>query len=64
MGKGKDIKPEAAEEKKVLSTEEVIIQVLDGYLKQEMGNKVSQFSVQGLMTLMLMAIEQNSKQED
>ena len=50
-----------AEEKVVLSVEEVIGQVLDGYLKQEMGNKVTQFSVQGLMSLMLMAIEQNTK---
>ena len=59
-----DEKQEAVEEKRVLSVEEVIIQVLDGYLKQELGNKVSQFSVQGLMSLMLMAIEQNTKQED
>ena len=59
-------KEEAKQEKVVLSTENVIIQVLDGYLKQELGNKVSQFSVQGLMTLMLMAIEQNNnnKRED
>ena len=55
------VKDKSVEEKVVLSVEEVIGQVLDGYLKQEMGNKVTQFSVQGLMSLMLMAIEQNTK---
>jgi hypothetical protein len=45
-----------------LTTEDVIVQVLDAYLKQEMGNKVTQFNVQGLMNLMLGAIAQN-KQE-
>ena len=48
-------------ESKPLSTEEVITQILNGYLKQELGNKVSQFSVQGLMNLMLMALERNKK---
>lgn len=63
MSNTKDIKVKdiSKKEKVVLSVEEVIGQVLDGYLKQEMGNKVTQFSVQGLMSLMLMAIEQNTK---
>ena len=53
------IKEEVREEQETpLTVEETIVQVLDAYLKQEMGNKVSQFSVQGLMSLMLGSLEQ------
>jgi hypothetical protein len=62
MSKKEEVKTEMVEEEKVLTTEEIIVQVLDSYLQQEIGNKVSQFSVQGLMSLMLGSIAQN-KQE-
>jgi len=42
---------------RVLTTEEIIMQVLNAYLEQELGNRVSQFSVQGLVQVMLGALK-------
>jgi hypothetical protein len=59
----KDIKKE--EEVKEMVEVEVasmnIIKVLDAFLQQEMGNKVSQFNIQGLSQLMLVSL--TSKEE-
>ena len=36
--------------------EEAVVEVMNAYLQQELGNKVSQFSVQGLMQVLLLKI--------
>jgi len=54
---------EQVNENKKLTTEETIVQIMGAYLEQELGNKVSQFSVQGLMNLILMSIKQNKLEQ-
>ena len=54
----KETKIEDAPTEEVLSTEEIIVQVLNAYVEQELGNKVTQFSVQGLMQILVGAIKQ------
>jgi len=54
---------EQVNENKKLTTEETIVQIMGAYLEQELGNKVSQFSVQGLMNLILRSIKQNKLEQ-
>jgi len=43
--------------------EKTIIEVLDAFMKQEMGNKVTQFNMQGLVNLTMMSLENPQKGE-
>ena len=46
-----------------LTIEETIARIFQSYLQQELGNKVSQFSVQGLSNMVISAIKSGNKNE-
>ena len=52
------------EEKKVDNTEEIlqkVMEVLNAFMQQELGNKITQFNIQGLSQLIVMSVTQKEE---
>lgn len=52
------------EEKKVDNTEEIlqkVMEVLNAFMQQELGNKITQFNMQGLSQLIVMSVTQKEE---
>jgi hypothetical protein len=52
----KDVKENDVEMIEVEKVAKKIAEVLDAFMKQELGNKVTQFNMQGLLQIMLLSL--------